>query len=34
VPVKTGGHQLVKDIEIKAREFGAGSAVRYDGADQ
>jgi len=34
VPVKAGGHQLVKDIETKAREFGAGSAVRYDDVGQ
>jgi hypothetical protein len=34
VPVKAGGHQLVKDIEIKAREFGAGSAVRFDDVGQ
>jgi len=34
VPVKAGGHQLVKDIEIKAAEFGAGSAVRYDDIGQ
>jgi hypothetical protein len=34
VPVKSGGHQLVKDIETKAREFGVGSAVRYDDIGQ
>jgi hypothetical protein len=34
IPVKAGGHQLVKDIEIKAREFGAGSEVRYDDIGQ
>jgi hypothetical protein len=32
--VKTGGHQLVKDIETRAREFGAASAVSFDGVDQ
>ena len=32
--VKTGGHQLVKDIETRAREFGADSAVSFDAADQ
>jgi hypothetical protein len=30
VPVKAGGRQLVKDIETKAQEFGAGSAVSFD----
>jgi hypothetical protein len=34
VRVKTGGHQLVKDIETRAREFGADSAVSFDGVDQ
>jgi hypothetical protein len=34
VSVKAGGHQLVKDIEIKAHEFGAGSEVRYDDIGQ
>jgi hypothetical protein len=34
VGVKTGGHQLVKDIETRAREFGADSAVSFDGAGQ
>lgn len=34
VPVKSGGRQLVKDIEMKAREFGAGSEVRYDDVGQ
>jgi hypothetical protein len=34
VPVKAGGRQLAKDIEIKAREFGAGSAVRFDDIGQ
>jgi hypothetical protein len=32
--VKAGGHQLVKDIETRAREFGADSAVSFDGDDQ
>lgn len=32
--VKTGGHQLVKDIETRAREFSADSAVTFDAADQ
>lgn len=32
--VKAGGHQLVKDIETRAREFGADSAVVFDGGDQ
>jgi hypothetical protein len=32
--VKTGGHQLVKDIETRAREFGADSVVSFDAADQ
>jgi hypothetical protein len=30
VPVKTGGRQLVKDIEIKAREFRGGSQAGAD----
>ena len=34
VRVKTGGRQLVKDIETRAREFGADSAVSFDGVDQ
>ncbi len=34
VHVKTGGHQLVKDIEKRAREFGADSVLTFDGADQ
>jgi hypothetical protein len=34
VRVKTGGHQLVKDIETRAREFGADSAVSFDAFDQ
>jgi hypothetical protein len=34
VRVKTGGHQLVKDIVTRAREFGADSAVSFDGPDQ
>ena len=34
LPVKAGGHQLVKDIETKAREFGAGSEVRFDDIGQ
>jgi len=34
VQVKTGGHQLVKDIETRAHEFGAESAVSFEGADQ
>ena len=34
VSVKAGGHQMVKDIETKAREFGADSAVSFDGSDQ
>jgi hypothetical protein len=34
LPVKAGGHQLVKDIEIKAREFGAGSEVSFDNVGQ
>lgn len=34
VQVKTGGKQLVKDIETRAREFGADSAVSFDSDDQ
>ncbi len=34
VSVKTGGHQLVKDIDTRAREFGADSALSFDGFDQ
>ena len=34
LPVKTGGHQLIKDIETRAREFGVDSAVSFDGVDQ
>ena len=34
VLVKTGGQQLVKDIETRAREFGADSAVSFDSVDQ
>jgi len=34
VTVKAGGHQLVKDIETKAREFGAGSEVSFDNVGQ
>jgi hypothetical protein len=34
VAVKAGGHQLVKDIETRAREFGADSAVSFDSNDQ
>jgi hypothetical protein len=32
--VKAGGHELVKDIETRAREFGADSAVSFDSVDQ
>ncbi len=34
VPVKAGGRQLVKDIEIKAQEFGVDSDLRYDNIGQ
>jgi len=34
VQVKTGGHQLVKDIETRAHEFGAASAVSFEVSDQ
>jgi hypothetical protein len=34
VRVKIGGHQMVKDIETRAREFGADSAVSFDSTDQ
>jgi hypothetical protein len=30
VPVKAGGRQLVKDIEVKAREFQPGSEAGAD----
>lgn len=34
LPVKTGGHELVKDIVTRAREFGSDSIVSFDGVDQ